>query len=543
MKKIIFLILYFLMAGILSAQSPLTYITDNERPKVIIGLVVENMRPDYIQRYWEKFRPNGFKKLFTQGAVCTNINLSLHKHTYASGTATIFTGVNPSIHGITDKIWYDRLRQKILECTEDDYYITVGSDTKWGNASPKKLLSFTITDNLKLFTSGKAQVFSAAMNRETAIFSAGHAADAAYWFDPESGRMISSSFYVSTFPDWVRNFNIENYPERYSYMNWVTLMPETEYTESIEDDYQFEKGYYEKWNTFPHKLGRYTRKAGNLTPLKTTPYANLIIKDFAIKLMENESLGDDEITDFFTIAFSSMDYKNGDFGPMSVEMEDTYLYLDKCIGEIIDFAENKYGQENVLFFLTANTSASYPVEYLKEEFHFPVDNFSPESAIALLTSYLNITYGQEKWIEYHSDMQIYLDHDLIKKNNIKLNEMREEVSNFINQFEGVQLSLPAHQLEQGKSFNGLLSTLYKSYVKNRSGDIMYMLKEGWQPAYKFKKVNYTDQSQIPLVFYGSGITPVTIGKKHNAIDIVPTLCDLLHIPGPDKCQGSVIKRD
>jgi len=188
-----------------------------------------------------------------------------------------------------------------------------------------------------------------------------------------------------------------------------------------------------------------------------------------------------------------------------------------------------------------DTSASYPVEYLQEAFNLPVDHFSPESAIALLTSYLNITYGQENWIEYYTDLQVYLNHDLIQKNKLNLNEMRDEASNFINQFEGVQVSLPAYQLEEGSPSNGLLSTIYKSYAKNRSGDLLFLLKEGWQPAYKFKKVNYTDQSHIPLIFYGAGIQPQIIREKYNAIDIAPTLSDLLQIPSPDKSQGSPIK--
>lgn len=512
-----------------------------KQPKLVIGIVVENMRPDYIQRYWNKFKPNGFKKLYTEGAVCSNVNLTLHVQNYASGMASLFTGVNPSIHGIIGKNWYDRLKTKVQDCTQDDYYFTVGADTKMGNASPIKLLSNTITDNLKIVTQGKAKVFSVAMNRESAIFSAGHAADGAYWFDIESGRMISSSFYISNFPDWVRIFNSENLPEMYSFRNWATLLPETSYTESVEDNYMFEKGYYGKWNTFPHTISKYVKQAGNFSPLKTTPYANLIVKDFTLRLLDNEDIGTDDNTDFVTAVFSSMDYENGAFGPASVEMEDSYLYLDQYISEMVDAIEKKFGKENVLFFFTANTSASYPVEYLKEEFHLPVDYFSPESAIALLNSYLNITYGDAKWIEYYDNLQVYLDHNLIEKNNIDLNEMRDVTSNFINQFEGVQVALPAYQLEQGSSANGLLAPLYKSYAKNRSGDFLYSLKEGWQPEYKFKDVNYTDQSRIPLVFYGSEIQSQKINEKYNAIDLVPTLAELLKIPIPDKCQGKIIK--
>lgn len=512
------------------------------KPKVVIGIVVENMRPDYILRFWNKFQPNGFKKLYTEGAVCSNVHLNQHIQNYATGTATLFSGVNPSIHGIIDNTWYDRLKNKVVECTEDDYYFTVGADTDAGNASPVNLLSTTITDILKIYTQGKSKVFSVALNRESAIFAAGHAADGAYWFDVESGRMISSSFFVSTFPDWVRIFNSENYAEMYSYRNWTTLLPEATYNESLPDDYLLEKGYFGKYNTFPHSISKYIKRTKDFRPFKTTPSANLMIKDFTLKLLESEDIGTDNNTDFITTIFSSMDYENGSFGPASLEMQDSYLYLDQYIGELITAAENKFGKGNVLFFLTANTSASYPVNYLKGEFHLPVDNFNIESAIALLTSFLNITYGDNNWIEHYSDLQIYLDHDLIKENNLNLNEFRDITSNFMIQFEGIQLSLPSYQLEQGSSANGLLEPLYKSYAKNRSGDILFVLKEGWQPIYKFKRVNYTDQSHVPLVFYGSQIQPQKITKKYNGTDLVPTLSEILDILPPDKCQGRIIEQ-
>jgi hypothetical protein len=511
-----------------------------EKPKVVIGVIVENMRPDYIQRYWNTFGENGFKKLFSQGAVCTNVNLTHYFQNYASGTATLYTGTTPSLHGIVGKTWYDRNKSKEVECTVDDYYFTVGADTKFGNASPKQLLSTTITDNLKIFTHGKSLVFSAALNRESAIFSAGHSADGAYWFDPESGRMISSSFYVSTFPGWVREFNNLKYFERYTNQNWVLLLPGNFYTESLPDNYPLEKGYFEKWNTFPHNIRKYVKAAENFSPLKSTPYGNELMKNFAIALLDNEPVGEDEYTDFVSFTFSSMDDKNNLFGPASLEMQDNYLYLDKYLAELIAHAENRFGKQNVLFFLTANTSASYPVDYLKEKFNLPVNYFYPENAMALLTSYLNVSYGEGKYIEHHSDCQVYLNHDLIKKSKLNLNDIREDAAGFINQFEGVQLSMPAHQLETGSSSNGLLSTLYKSYTKSRSGDFLYILKEGWQPTYKYHRVNYTDQSNIPLVFYGAGVRPQVITEKYNAIDLVPTLSDLLHIPRPDKSQGITI---
>ena len=515
-------------------------INGTSRPKVVVGIVVENMRPDYAQRFWNKFQDGGFKKLYSEGTICSNVRLTLHSQNYASGTATLYTGVHPSIHGIVNNTWYDRLKKKETDCTEDDYYMTVGADTEKGNASPRHLLSNTITNSLKIFTQGKAKIFSVALNRESAIFSAGHAADGAYWFDIESGRMISSSFYISTFPDWVRLFNGENYASRYSYRNWVTLLPEASYTEALRDDYLLEKGYFGEFNIFPHAISKYLKRTNDFRPFKTTPSANLMIKDFALQLMDNEDIGKDDITDFVSVIFSSMDYENGSFGPASLEMEDSYLYLDQYLAELIDGVEKRFGKDNVLFFLTANTSASYPVEYLKNEFHMPVDEFNVERAIALLTLYLNNTYGEANWIEHYTDLQVYLDHDLIKQKGLNLNEIRDGAANFINQFEGVQLAMPSQQLEQGSSANGLLEPLYSSYYKNRSGDFLYLLKEGWQPSYKFKKVNYNDQSHIPLVFYGKHIKHQIIDDEHHAVDLVPTLSEILNIPAPDKCQGQII---
>jgi predicted AlkP superfamily pyrophosphatase or phosphodiesterase len=537
-KKIISaIILIFICFGTF-AQSMLQ---TGAQPKLVVGIVIENMRPDYIQRYWNKYGENGFRKLYSQGAICNNVQLKQHIQNYASGTATLFTGVYPATHGVINKNWYDKFNVKETECTEDNSFIAVGSDSKEGNASPLKLLSNTITDNMKIFSMGKSRVYSVALNRESAIFSAGHAADAAYWFDVETGRMISSTFYLNVFPDWVRLFNSENYAEKYSYRNWAPLLPEISYTESLADDYQFESGYFGKYKIFPHTISKYLKEAGSLKPFKTTPSANMMIKDFALQIMLNEELGTDEFTDFVSVVFSSMDYENNNFGPVSIEMEDTYLNIDRFIADIINAVEKKYSTENVLFFLTANTSAPYPVDYLKNEFHLPVDYFNIESAIALLNSYLNITYGDNKWVEYYDEHQIYLDHKLIAKNKLDLNEFQNTVASFIDEFEGVMVSMPAYLLERGIQANGMLEPLYKTYVKGRSGDCLFVLKEGWQPQYKFKKVIYNDQTHIPLVFYGNHIKPTVIQAKYEAIDLVPTLSWLLNIPPPDKSQGKVIE--
>jgi predicted AlkP superfamily pyrophosphatase or phosphodiesterase len=533
---------YFILILLLCSANLRAEEKDSHTPKVVFGIVIENMRPDYIDRFWNKFGEDGFKKIYSEGTVCSNVKLTLHKQNYASGTATLFTGVSPSMHGIVAEEWYDCEKKEVVSCTKDDSYKTIGSNSDQGEASPKKLASMTITDILKITTGGKSKVYSIALNPESSIFAGGHAADGAFWFDTQSGRMVSSTFYYKYVPDWVRYFNSENYADIYSHRTWATLLSEADYKESLPDNYILERGYFGEYNTFPHTISKYIERTSDFRPFKTTPAANQMIKDFAIKLIDNEDIGKDNATDFVTTVFSSMDYENGSFGPASVEMEDSYLYLDKYIGELIDSVETKLGKDNVLFFLAANTSASYPVEYLKEDIHIPVDYFNIENAIALLSSYLNITYGDAQWIEHYSDLQLYFDHDLIKKGgNVSLDEISNTASKFMNQFEGVQISIPAFQLEQGASDNELLRPLFDSYYTNRSGDVLYNLKEGWQPGYKFKRSNYTDQSKINIVFFGKGIEKKTINTIHNATDFAPTLSELINIPFPDKCQGEAIR--
>lgn len=538
MKKIILVILIFAYIQSVNAQN------DNysqKPPKVVIGIVVENMRPDYVDRYWNKFGDEGFRKLYRNGAVAVNVKMPIHTQNYASGTATLFTGVYPSAHGIIDENWFDRTKSKEINCVEDDNFFTVGADSKSGNASPKKLMAYTVADNLKLHTMGKAKVFSVAMNPQSAIFAAGHSADAAWWFDPVSGRMISSSYYVNTFPEWARDFNMVGQGDKYSGRNWALLHPESYYTESLPDNHPSEKGFPDDSNIFPHALNKLVKAENSFNPIKATPFANTIVRDFTLKLLEKEEVGADEIPDLVTVIFSSMDYGYGLFGPASVEMQDLYLRLDEEIAELVNFAEKKYGKPNVVFFLTANTSASYPVSYMKEDFKLPVGDFNAEGAFALLNSYLNLNFGEEQWVEHLSGQQVYLNHKLIEKNSVNLQEIRSKVADFLIQSEAIKTAFPAQILEQGGAENNMaLAGINRSFMNGRSGDVLYVLNEGWQPAFKFKRVNYTDQTHIPMVFYGSGIKPAIVRNAHEAIDFAPTLSEILRIPVPDRSRGVVI---
>lgn len=543
MTKHTILLISILLTGVsvnsLRAQS--TKYTEVNVPPLVVVLSVDQMRTDYISRYWNKFQAGGFKRLMTEGAVCTNTQLNLHVQKISTGTATMFTGAYPATHGIVNDSWYDRLKKKEINCIADDYFITVGSDSKEGECSAAKLLTPTIGDLIKINTRNKSKVFSVAMNDVSAVLSAGHAANGAYWFDTQNGNMISSSYYNNIFPEWVRQFNEKEFAKLYTQRDWTTLLPINSYEESQPDDYLLEKGYYDKWNTFPYDLKKIKEKAGSYKFLKTTPYGNTIVRDFATNLILSEGLGTDQYPDFLTATFTSMDYENNSFGPASVEMEDTYLRLDQDIASFMDFLDKTFGKGNALVVLTSTCSSIYPTDYLKEEFKMPVGTFSPESAIALLKSFLNITYGQGDWIDVVGDQQFYFNRELMEKKNISPEDIETKAANFINQFEGVKIALPSSSFAQGDYSKGQLAVIANSYNFKRSGDVLYQLEDGWQPVYKYQRTIYNDNSNIPLIFQGSAVKRMQMRSKTKGEDMVPTILEILHMPIPDQCAGRILE--
>lgn len=535
----VFALLTFFCANPLIAQTNKN--TEAIVPKLVVVISVDQMRTDYLSRYWNKFQSGGFKRLVNEGAVCSNAQLDLHVQKISTGTATLFTGVYPAAHGIVNDTWYDRLKKKEINCIADDYFITVGSDSKEGERSAAKLLSPTIGDLIKINTRNQSKVYSVAMNDVSAVLSAGHAANGAYWFDTQNGNMISSSYYVDVFPEWVRQFNEKQFAKTYTQRSWTTLLPINSYEESMADDYILEKGYFDQWNTFPYNLKKIKDKTGNFKFLKTTPYGNSLIKDFAVNLMIAEKLGNDEHPDFLAITFTSMDYENSSFGPSSVEMEDTYLRLDQDIALLLDHLDKSVGKGNSLVVLTSTCSSVYPVNYLKEEFNMPAGTFSPESAIALLKSFLNITFGQGDWIEVIGDQQIYFNRELLEKKNISLEEIQTKTANFINQFEGIKIALPSTSFEQGDYTKGQLAVIANSYNFKRSGDVLYQLEDGWQPVYKYQKTIYNDNSNIPFILHGNSVKRSQIRSKIYGEDLVPTILEILHMPIPDHCAGNILE--
>ena len=254
-------------------------------PRLVIGIVVEDLNPDYIERYWNKFVPGGFQRLFERGFVCANHHYDNLVQRPSVNMATLSTGTTPSRNGIINDFWIDRLKKKEIKCTYDEYYTTVGSDSEEGERSAMNLLTPTLGDRLKIVTNGKSRVFSIALNDVSAVMSAGHAANGAYWLDESSGKMISSSYYIETFPIWAYKYNELKMADYYLGSSWTTLKELDAYSESTNDVHLQETGYMGKYNTFPYNLSKLKKESGgSFKILKATPFGNTMIKDFAIQI-------------------------------------------------------------------------------------------------------------------------------------------------------------------------------------------------------------------------------------------------------------------
>ena len=462
----------------ISAQ--LTSRNNQSAPKLVVGITIESMRPDYLDRYWDTFTNGGFKRLLSYGAVFHNVRADIHNMKPATLIPTVYTGTYPAQHGIVADQWYKQLTEQTVDAVKDNFYLTLGSDSNEGNASANQLKVLTVGDEMKLQSNGKSKVFSVALNANAAVLSAGHAADGAFWYDKTNGNIITSSYYMETFPDWIMEYNHKKLAATYLERSWDLLLPKASYKAGFEDDYVLEDGFWKKWNTFPYNL----KKIGEsqeypLELLKAVPAGNKLITDFAVQLIHQEQLGLDDYPDLINLTYSIMDYANKWYNPASVEIQETMVRMNMEIANLLNYLDKTLGKDNYLVFLTSGSTSSYPVKIQKEEYNFNAGEFAPQSAMALLRSYLNALYGVGDWIETYNEEQVYLNHNLIEKKEKPLNEMRQNAASFLNQFTGIKAAVPANLIEGGNLDNPRFEILENSYCVQRSGDIMVILEEGW----------------------------------------------------------------
>lgn len=517
----------------------------SEKPKLIVEIVVSQMRFDYITRYWDKFSDGGFKLLANEGANCKNARYNYLLTQPYPGIATISTGTNPSMHGIISDKWYSRTNGQEVQAVHDEKATTVGGSFFSGKASAKNLVTSTLGDEL-ILNNPKSKVIGISLDAGSAILLTGHTATGVYWFDQEKGNFVTSNYFAENLPAWLDTFNNKGFSKLYIDREWRALNPINTYEEADTakvKSVETKKRLSDKLKSFVEGIIGKPQPTTNYSRLTESPFGNLLTKDMAIATVVGEDLGRDEHTDLLCLTFSANRNIGQKYGPHSIEMEDTYLKLDKELSHFLEFLSMNIGKENVLVILTSDQGIASSPDYL-EKSKIPGGYFDPKKAMILLGSYLNASYGQGAWITAYHEKQIFLNRRLIEDSNIKLEDFQQKVADFMLEFSGVANSTTAHTLQTANFANGIMVKFQNSFNQRRSGDVIINLEPGWverNGSVSSGNSAYDYDTHVPLIWYGWKMKRKSILSPVNMNDIAPTLSTLLGTTWPNGSMGTPIK--
>ncbi len=538
---------FFIFISIFSLHQFIAQENSISKPKLIVGIVVDQMCYDYLYRYNSKFGENGFKKLLKGGTNCENTQYNYVPTFTGPGHASIYTGTTPSNHGIVANDWYDRTLKKERNCVADTNVKSVGTTSNEGKTSPINLKSNTITDQLKL-TYAQSKVISISIKDRSAILPGGHLSDGSYWFDYQTGNFITSTFYKEKLPTWVEDFNKEKQATNYLKQTWNTLLPIEKYTESGEDNSPYEvKLASKKTPEFPYNFKELNKGATNFDLFTITPFANTFLADFALKALKSEKLGEDEFSDILAISFSTPDIVGHAFGPYSIEIEDIYLRLDLEIEKILTELEKTIGKDNFVLFLTADHAVVPVPQYL-------VDKKLPGGYVFMteiqeeLNKELTLKFGFPLVEEITND-NIYLDRKTILEKNINSKKVQVAIKSILQTKKGIKKIYTEEDLNADNFSDEWLTMVKKGYLYHESGDLIFLLEPGYLPKSKLSETTHTGTSHgsafnydthVPLIWYGKNIPAQSIFRRINITDITATLAPILKLQRPNATTGEVI---
>jgi predicted AlkP superfamily pyrophosphatase or phosphodiesterase len=514
------------------------------RPKLVVGIVIDQMRWDYIYRYYNRYSSEGFKRMINEGFACENASINYTPTVTGIGHATIYTGSVPSIHGIAGNNFINQATGQNIYCTEDSTVSTVGSATiEAGKMSPRNLFTTTISDELKLATNLRSKVIGVAIKDRGSILPAGHLANAAYWFDSNTGHFISSTFYMQQLPQWVKRFNDQKLPEKYLAKDWKTLFNINTYNQSFPDDNPYEGLYSDHTSpTFPILTSRMFKS--NFEILRSSPYGNTLTNEMAKAVIENEGLGQGDETDMIAISFSTPDYIGHKMGVNSIEIEDTYLRLDLEIASLFNFLDDKIGKGNYTTFLTSDHGAAHNSNLLMD-LKIPAGLWPSSKILNELNKLLEAKFNVKGLIRSFNNYQVNLNTSLINKNKLDEESIKTVIIKFLKGTTGVLFVADLNNLNEAPIPTVLKERLINGYNSERSGDIAIVLKPGWYTGSPNATGTshgswYGYDAHIPLLWMGWGIKKGSTTRAINMTDIAPTIAALLNIQSPNGNVGEPI---
>jgi predicted AlkP superfamily pyrophosphatase or phosphodiesterase len=527
---------------ILISYSFITF-SQKKAPKLVVGIVVDQMRTDYIYRYWNRFGDGGFKRLVNEGFFCKNTHYNYVPTYTGPGHSSIYTGAAPSAHGIIANDWFSKEAGKEMYCVSDAKAKPIGTTSKNGMMSPHNQLTTTLGDELKLFTNGKSKVFGVSLKDRSSVLPVGHAGNAAFWFDEETGNFVSSDWYVKELPTWLNSFNAKKLPKTYLEKGWNTLYGIETYTNSIADDNKYEKAPSKKEKpVFPYDYK--TQIAANSWGiLKASPWGNTITKDLSIECLKNEQLGKDDISDMLCISFSSTDYVGHSYGLRAVETEDVYLRLDKDLEELLKTLDAEVGQENYVLFLTADHGAADVAAYLKD-LKIPAGYLKEKLIEKELKTFCKKQFDDSLIVNL-SNQQIFLNETKLAALKLNSDDVEKALANKLIQMDGISEAYPSSVLKyEGFKGDSPKSLIANGYNHKRSGNVAFSYLPGWLDIPETGTTHgseFTYDTHVPLIFFGAGIKKGESVKNYYITEIAPTISVLLNNPFPNGCTSKPIE--
>ena len=542
--RIVIFISFCLLSVTSIAQKQTSNIKNSPKPKLVVGIVVDQMRWDYVNKFKPFFKTqNGFLHFINEGATCDNTLIPYVPTVTACGHASVYTGSVPALNGIAGNDWYDNILQKKVYCVDDANVQTVGSPSiANGKMSPVNLWTTTIGDELKLATNFKSKVIGISLKDRGAIIPAGHTADAAYWYDTLSGNFITSTYYAKALPNWLSNYNKERHVDSSYKKGWNLSLASGIYEENCDGDENIYEGkpFGENAKRFPYNLNEFIGL--NYTKILTTPHGNNLVTDIAKQALINEHLGADNITDLLAISFSSPDYIGHKFGPNSWETLDGYIKLDEVLADFFNFLDKQIGKDNYTVFLTADHAVANIPAYAKKH-NLPGGRYDDKAIKVDLNACLYANNLNPKLISYVGDNNIYYNHQLMDSLHVSSENLTTIITNYFEKLPFILQIVenrkaayaPLPQIAREKIVNG--------YNAQRGGDLMILTKSGVVDGYPTGTshgVLYNYDTHIPFLMVGNGVKQGVVNKPTYMTDIAPTITTLLGIQMPSGSIGTPV---
>jgi hypothetical protein len=471
-------------------------------PKLVVAIVVDQFRYDYLTRFRGDYRA-GFKRLLTEGAVFTNANYAAYPTVTAVGHSTFLSGATPSISGIVGNEWYDRETGKVVASISDDATKLLGASGD--GASPRRLLVSTLGDELKM-AGGGGKVIGISLKDRSAILPAGHVADGAYWFDPHTGNFVSSTFYFPELPGWVTAYNASRPADKFRGAHWLD-------------------------HTLPADTSVYAALEGS-------PFGNELVESFTERAIEVEKLGQRIVTDLLTVSFSANDYVGHAMGPDSPEVKEMSIQTDRVIGKLFSFLDAAVGMGNVLVVMTADHGVA-PVPEVNAARRMPGGRMPQGLVRNAVETALAGKYGPGQWILSPSDTAFYFNQDLIRQKKLDPAEVERTAADAARPIAHVFRVYTREMLLHGAVDAEVGRRVMNGFYPPRGPDMYVLLEPYWLYGAKgtTHSTTFSYDAHVPVIFMGSGIKAGRFDEEISVNDVAPTLATYLDIETPSGSVG------